>query len=216
VATNTPTFPTDAAVQSLDVWLMLEDGDVLDRYSETLTDASWGRENSVYNGPASSDPHVSDLLAVLECGESHSVEFKPYIDLSRRDRKAQELVETVCAFANASGGKLLIGVTDYGEPERVDAEWRKAYGRKCGDNLECLQATYAADIRRLLRESVSEVSVSFECHQLAFRQILVVHVQPATELVYLLGPGDIFRRVGATNRKVRPIDAVIERSLPDA
>jgi len=48
----------------------------------------------------------SDLDVILSEGESYTVEFKESPD--------KELSSEVCAFANASGGKVYIGVHDKG------------------------------------------------------------------------------------------------------
>ena len=49
---------------------------------------------------------MSDFDAILSEGESYTVEFKESPD--------KELPTEVCAFANASGGKVYIGVHDEG------------------------------------------------------------------------------------------------------
>src|SRR6266550_2857145 len=51
---------------------------------------------------------ASDLSALIQAGESESVELKQSTGATR------EIVETVCAFANARGGTILIGVTNTG------------------------------------------------------------------------------------------------------
>src|SRR5207244_1375554 len=100
-------------------------------------------------------------------------------------------------------------------PVGVDSQWRRIYGKKCGDDVDCLRNAYAGDLRRFLQESVAGATVSFEWHEIAFRHILAVDVRPAATVAYLIASGDILRRVGATNRKVRQIDALIERIEPD-
>ncbi|MBD3822807.1 MAG: putative DNA binding domain-containing protein, partial [Thiotrichales bacterium] len=49
----------------------------------------------------------SDLTALIKQGENSTLEFKQSF--------GKEAIETVCAFANAKGGQVLIGVTDKGE-----------------------------------------------------------------------------------------------------
>lgn len=50
---------------------------------------------------------MKQLEQLIATGEGYQLEFKENIDKS--------LAKEVCAFANADGGKLLIGVTDAGE-----------------------------------------------------------------------------------------------------
>ncbi|MGE3550661.1 MAG: helix-turn-helix domain-containing protein, partial [Geobacter sp.] len=47
---------------------------------------------------------VADIELLLSAGESEAVEFKSSFD--------REAIETLAAFANASGGTVLVGVTD--------------------------------------------------------------------------------------------------------
>jgi len=52
---------------------------------------------------------ASDLAALIQAGESDTVEFK------QSTGETREIVETVSAFANTQGGTILIGVTNAGE-----------------------------------------------------------------------------------------------------
>lgn len=166
----------------------------------------------MYNGPAMMTRHWPAAVALIDGGEGQRVEFKPYVKLSPRDPKSIELVITACAFANSVGGSLLIGVTDHGLPKGVNGGWMKAYGGECRSDVDCLRNAYARDVRQLLREKlVPEISLSFEWHQVALNEILEVRVAPADGLVSLVESGEIFKRVGATNRKMRPDGATAER-----
>ena len=206
-------FRIEGPAQDLDVWLMSDDGEVLDRYAETAAHATWGRENALYNGSATASRDRPDVMGLIDSGEGQHVEFKPYVKLSPRDAKSIELVITACAFANSAGGSLLIGVTDHGLPKGVDEEWSKAYGGQCKSDMGCLRSAYARDVRHLLREKLApEVSLSFEWHQIALHEILEVRVGASNSLVSLIESGEIFKRVGATNRKIRPDDAIAARA----
>ena len=55
---------------------------------------------------------IKDLDIILSKGEGYTVEFKEAVDKS--------IASEVCAFANASGGRVFIGVTDKGELSGVD------------------------------------------------------------------------------------------------
>lgn len=48
-----------------------------------------------------------DLQSLLETGEGFTLEFK--------ERISSSLDKDICAFANASGGIVLIGVNDHGK-----------------------------------------------------------------------------------------------------
>ncbi len=48
-----------------------------------------------------------EILSLIQSGEGYNAEFKV-----RVPNKLKELSEEICAFANASGGVLIIGVSD--------------------------------------------------------------------------------------------------------
>lgn len=50
---------------------------------------------------------VSDIQSIVQAGEGYNAEFK-----LRVPNKHKEISEEICAFANAVGGILLIGVSD--------------------------------------------------------------------------------------------------------
>ncbi len=50
---------------------------------------------------------VEDIILLVASGEGYNAEFKVSVPA-----KVKELSEEVCAFANAAGGVLLIGVND--------------------------------------------------------------------------------------------------------
>ncbi len=57
------------------------------------------------------------LKALIKQGEGYHLEFKQSIP-----SKASDLAEEICAFANAAGGILLIGVDDKGTITGVELE----------------------------------------------------------------------------------------------
>jgi hypothetical protein len=60
------------------------------------------------------------------------------------------------------------------------------------------------------------VSVTFEWRSIALADVLLVRVEPSPTLTSLIQGGDMFRRVGATNRKLRPGDVIVDaRVEPD-
>ncbi len=52
------------------------------------------------------------LIELIKKGENEKVEFKEKFD--------RETIETISAFANTSGGVILIGVTDEGKIKGID------------------------------------------------------------------------------------------------
>ena len=81
--------------------------------------------------------NTENIQSLIDSGEGYNVEFKV-----RVPSKVRELTEEVCAFANADGGYLLIGVDDNGQV--VDT------------NLE-------NDKRSAIQGSISEISPALHC-----------------------------------------------------
>lgn len=55
-----------------------------------------------------------ELKQLIQTGEGYHLEFKESLDKS--------LIEEVCAFANSSGGKVLLGVSDDGEIKGISTD----------------------------------------------------------------------------------------------
>jgi len=55
-----------------------------------------------------------ELKQLIHTGEGYHLEFKESLDKS--------LIEEVCAFANSSGGKVLLGVSNEGEIKGVKTD----------------------------------------------------------------------------------------------
>ena len=54
--------------------------------------------------------NTETIQSLIDSGEGYNVEFKV-----RVPSKVRELTEEICAFANADGGYLLIGINDNGQ-----------------------------------------------------------------------------------------------------
>ena len=203
------TFPF--AVQKLDLWVSMDGGYPLDHYYESPHAASRGFEQALYNAPPAAT--LSASLDALMGGESEVIEFKPYIRMMQRGDKYDEILESASAFANAGGGDIYVGVSDYGEPVGVDPDIRKEYGSQCKGDGSCEQESYVRDIRKFLAAGLNPiVRPEFTWHEVANRRLLQMRVPASPTLVQLVVSGDVFRRVSATNRKIRLAEALAESS----
>ena len=79
---------------------------------------------------------VVDLAIILSEGESYTVEFKESADKS--------LASEACAFANASGGRILIGVDDTGRV--VGADTSNAARSRVQDTINQIEPRLKVDI----------------------------------------------------------------------
>ncbi|GBL35248.1 hypothetical protein EMGBS15_08430 [Filimonas sp.] len=73
---------------------------------------------------------ANDIKLLVALGEGYNAEFKVSVP-----SKVRELTEEVCAFANAAGGVLLLGVNDANEIKgiSIDNVKRSAIQNSLGD-----------------------------------------------------------------------------------
>lgn len=121
-----------------------------------------------------------NLQSLIDSGEGYNVEFKV-----RVPSKVRELTEEICAFANADGGYLLIGVDDSGQIIGISLE---------------------NDKRSAIQGSISEISPALRCDMYSVtiedKSVWVIEVQSGKEKPYIFS-GSIFVREGANSQKLR-------------
>jgi ATP-dependent DNA helicase RecG len=106
----------------------------------------------------------SQIDAVLQAGESESVEFKP------AQAPREEIARVVCGFLNSKGGELFIGVQDSG---KLDAKYAPS-------------PQDADDLVDWLRRAISPTAViSGSIEDLKEGQLLVIDVPPGPDAPYV-------------------------------
>jgi hypothetical protein len=149
---------------------------------------------------------AADLLA---SGESARVEYKSTarvnLHTGQRDEKMELVIaKTICAFLNADGGTLLIGVDDAGTPLGLDADLATMKAPDL-DRYELwlrdlLTTTIGQNAAALVRIEFSEVAAADQA-----RQVCVVSVRPSPRPVYLeakSGP-EFWLRSGNSTRQLK-------------
>ena len=123
--------------------------------------------------------NTETIQSLIDSGEGYNVEFKV-----RVPSKVRELTEEICAFANADGGYLLIGVDDNGQV--VDT------------NLE-------NDKRSAIQGSISEISPALHCElysvNIVNKTVWVIDVPSGKDKPYIFS-GSIYVREGANSQKL--------------
>lgn len=123
------------------------------------------------------------IQSLIDSGEGYNVEFKV-----RVPSKVRELTEEICAFANADGGYLLIGVDDNGQIIGTDLE---------------------NDKRSAIQGSISEISPVLHCDMYAVniedKTVWVIDVPSGKDKPYIFS-GSIFVREGANSQKLRTVE----------
>ena len=136
------------------------------------------------------------LIRQIRCGEDARLELKEVhfsgeaIRGPRRDAVADELA----AFANASGGVLVLGVTDARELVGIPLEHLDAVERWVGEICtDAIKPVLYADIRKMeLGGEAGEPGA------------LVVVVEVSRSSAVHRSPGGYFRRVGSSKRELEP------------
>lgn len=121
--------------------------------------------------------NTETIQSLIDSGEGYNVEFKVRVPSIVR-----ELTEEICAFANADGGYLLIGVDDNGQI--------------IGTGLE-------NDKRSAIQGSISEISPALHCDMYAVniedKTVWVIDVPSGKDKPYIFS-GSIFVREEQTHR----------------
>lgn len=124
-----------------------------------------------------------ELRSLIASGEGYNAEFKV-----RFPSKVKDLTEEICAFANAAGGTLLIGVDDRNNIQGVSF-----------DNAK----------RSALQNSVDEISPSLHCDvytvPIEGKEIIVIEVPSGEQKPYVLS-GAIYVRQGPNTQKLTTVE----------
>jgi ATP-dependent DNA helicase RecG len=127
--------------------------------------------------------NTENIQLLIDSGEGYNVEFKV-----RVPSKVRELTEEICAFANADGGYLLIGIDDNGQI--------------IGTSLE-------NDKRSAIQGSISEISPTLHCElytvNIEDKTVWVIDVPSGKDKPYIFS-GSIFVREGANSQKLRTVE----------
>jgi ATP-dependent DNA helicase RecG len=125
-----------------------------------------------------------ELLQLIGEGEGQTLEFKKSF--------GEETLESICAFANADGGKILVGVADDGTPVGLQI------GRKTLEDW-AYQINEAMDPR---------IKVDIEQSQIILKnnQRIVVVTVPQSHSCVVSVRGRYLRRVGKTNQRMNGED----------
>ncbi len=123
--------------------------------------------------------NAEQIKSIIALGEGYQAEFKVNVP-----SKVRELTEEICAFANAAGGVLLIGVNDANQIKGVSI-----------DNAK----------RSAIQNSISEISPSLHCSleivNIEGLDVAVIEVPAGINRPYVYS-GSIFVRVGPNCQKL--------------
>lgn len=120
-----------------------------------------------------------EIKNIIALGEGYQAEFK-----SRLPSKIREITDEICAFANAAGGVLVIGVDDA--------------NKVVGENLD------NSDLSKL-QTAIHEIKPKLHCEieriTVEGKNVIVIHVPSGIAKPYMLS-GSVFIRMGPNTQKL--------------
>ncbi|WP_288983694.1 ATP-binding protein [uncultured Flavobacterium sp.] len=125
----------------------------------------------------------TEIKSIIAAGEGYNAEFKVSVP-----SKIKEITEEVCAFANASGGVILIGVDDANTIKGIII-----------DNAK----------RSAIQNSINEISPVIKCDfnivEVDGKDIAVIEVPSGQKKPYVLS-GAIYVRLGPNSQKLTTVE----------
>ena len=124
-----------------------------------------------------------EIKSIISSGEGYNAEFKLSFP-----SKIKEITEKICAFANAAGGTLLIGVDDSNSIQGVSFDNSK---------------------HSSLQNSIREISPSLHCEiyamEIESKEIVVIEVPSGDNKPYVFS-GAIYVRQGPNSQKLTTVE----------
>lgn len=168
-------YPFEEEPEHILVLLTTREGEILDKKEISMRYRSPDRD-VIVETPAYS------LQEIISSGEGKHVEFKSRLD------NPEPFVSSVAAFGNTEGGRIFIGVNDYGEivgvkqPNSVKSKIVEWIAQYCDPRID-VNISYSEEL-----------------------DVVIVEVPLGSERPYFLKTGGCFIRYGATDRQATRIE----------
>ncbi|MCG3134760.1 MAG: hypothetical protein HMLKMBBP_02122 [Planctomycetes bacterium] len=188
-------FDCPAEAPELTAALISAADEVLDCHRESP--AEFRGVSRVLDALPGEEDDLALLSRLIAGGEGEGTEFKPGVKCDAGSLKREEVFATVCAFANRSGGYVLLGVSNDGVPDGIEAAASSGKGRDLGRALE----SYRLRLCELVRSVVEpEPAVDARVVQIAGRHVLMLKVaEHPDKPCHLRDERRIVVRTGASN-----------------
>lgn len=176
--------------------------DIAQRHPELIEKLNRMKEKRNGNG-------VDDIINLIQCDEGQHLEFKSSLRCDRSTGQANPALElvvlkTVCAFLNAEGGTLLIGLTDDNNVAGIDDDYPLIKGQN-RDGFENFVITQISN--NIGNDYLQYVSLTF--HNLLGKDLCQVDVSPSDRPAYLNNKGkqEFIVRTGNNSRPFKISEA---------
>lgn len=171
----------------------------------------WGEPDNETDGEIKRVPKT--LEDVIQEGETNQVEFKPALLYNFSTGKAgigikAIIAKTICAFLNSNGGFLLIGITDKGEVQGLDYDFKLAKGKHPKDFFKL---EFDQMLEHFLSFSVKNY-VEGEFYEKDGKDIFIVTVTPNKRRpIFLKGQNgkEFYVRGEASSRQLTDLEELV-------
>ena len=113
-----------------------------------------------------------EIKELISMGENHLIEFKERVDKS--------LIEEICGFANSSGGKVILGVTDSGDIKGINT---------------------SNQIRSKIQDTIRQLNPSLNVTFSVEDDLVIIDVPSGEDKPYACSRG-FFKRMGPNTQKL--------------
>lgn len=194
-------IPSDA--HRLELFVLGHSGSVYEHHHEQV---SFGPEHCRFLGARSQlSEIVSQVKAAIAKGEGVDVEFKAWVDIEgelKGNSKLKQVLQTVAAFANTSGGTVFIGVDDHSFVVGINDDLKKSTKQNSNEDSA---RRYLGALRTRVNDSLrGPVAITTALADLDGKFVAMLHVAPSQTPVSIVDECVLYARKGATNAKVPP------------
>lgn len=197
------TLQIPSAAQRLELFVLGDSDRVYEHHQEQV---AFGPEYCRFLGtrPQLSET-VSQVKAAIAKGEGVDVEFKAWVDIGgelKGNSKLKQVLQTVAAFSNTSGGTVYIGVDDNSDVVGINLELAKSTDKASDEGNA---QTYIGSLRTRVNDSLrGPVAVTTALADLDGKWVVMLNVASSQTPVSIGTECILYARKGATNAKVPP------------
>lgn len=189
--------------QRLELFVVSDSGRLYEHHQEQV---GFGPEHCRFLGARSQVGETAALVNVgVAKGECIDVEFKAWVDIEgqlKDNSKLMQVLQTVAAFANTSGGTVFIGVDDHSDVIGINVELAKSTKTAPdGDSAR----RYLGGLRTRVNDSLcGPVAITTALADFGGKLVAMLHVAPSQTPISIGTECILYSRKGATNVKVPP------------
>ena len=193
-------------------------------YKILETPFDWtGFDEPYWWGEARAEEIVEEMKAtktiedIIEGGEGNQVEFKPTLLYNSDTKKAgigkkAIIARTICAFLNANGGYLLVGMNDDKSIRGLSNDFSLSNGK---DPKDFFKLEFDEMIEQFISTSIMN-SINADFHEIEEKEIFLVVVQPSRRRpIFFKGQEgkEFYVRKMASSKRINDVEEIANYCL---